>query len=71
MKKAIVILLVLVAFILLFPVRMQVKDGGSVHYTAALYQVKDVNQFSDQEGKDFDEGIIIEILGFEVFNNVK
>ena len=71
MKKAIVILLVLVAFILLFPVRMQAKDGGSVHYIAALYQVKDVHQFSDQGGKDFDEGIIIEILGYEVFNNVK
>ena len=71
MKKALVILLILVALILLFPIRMQAKDGGSVHYKAVLYQVKDVHQFSDQEGKDFDEGIIIEILGFEVFNNVK
>ena len=71
MKKTVVILLVLVAFVLLFPVRMQAKDGGSVHYTAALYQIKDVHQFSDQEGKEFDEGIIIEILGYEVFNNVK
>ena len=71
MKKAIVILLVLVAFVLLFPVRMQVKDGGSVHYTAALYQVKYVHCFSSEEGKEFDEGIIIEILGYEIFNNVK
>ena len=61
----------MVALVLLFPVRMQAKDGGSVHYTALLYQVKDVHQFSDTEGKDFDEGIIIEILGYEIFNNVK
>lgn len=63
--------MILVALVLLFPIRMQAKDGGSVHYTALLYQVKDVHQFSDTEGKDFDEGIIIEILGYEIFNNVK
>ncbi|MBO5931209.1 MAG: hypothetical protein J6Q70_03135 [Clostridia bacterium] len=63
--------MILVALVLLFPIRMQAKDGGSVHYTALLYQVKDVHQFSDTEGKDFDEGIVVKILGYEVFNNVK
>ena len=59
MKKALIIVLILVAVVLLFPIRMQAKDGGSVHYTAALYQVKCVHQFSNTEGKDFDEGIIV------------
>ena len=71
MKKAIIIILILVALILLFPIREQAKDGGTVLYNAILYDVYDVHRLSTEEGKDFDEGIIIEILGYEVFNNVK
>ena len=71
MKKTIIIILILVALILLFPIREQAKDGGTVLYNAILYDVYDVHRLSTEEGKDFDEGIIIEILGVEVFNNVK
>ena len=71
MKKVIVILLVLVAFVLLFPIREQAKDGGTVLYNAILYDVYDVHRISSEEGKDFDEGIVVKILGYEIFNNVK
>ena len=73
-KKVIIGLCALIAVILLFPVRLQKKDGGTVEYKALLYKVSDVHSLTTLEeyenGKEFNEGIIIEILGIEVFNNV-
>ena len=73
-KKAIIIVCVLLAIVLLFPIPMRLRDGGTVQYKAILYMVSDVHSLAiieEQEaGKEFNEGIIIEILGFEIFNNV-
>ena len=73
-KKAIIIVCVLLAIVLLFPIPLRLRDGGTVQYKAILYTVSDVQSLAtieEQEaGKEFNEGIIIEILGFEIFNNV-
>ena len=65
-KKVIIGICVLIVLILLFPVRLQ---------KALLYKVSDVHSLTTLEeyenGKEFNEGIIIEILGIEVFNNVE
>ena len=76
MKKSVLIAIcVLIAAILLVPVRLQKKDGGSVEYKAILYSVTDVHSFASMEdqmqGKEFYEGIIVEIFGIEVFRNVE
>ena len=79
MKKAVIIVLILAALILLFPVRQQAKDGGSVLYNAILYDVYDVHRIKPFENPSTDkiyeteyiEGIIIEIFGIEIFNNTK
>lgn len=74
-KKVIIGICVLIAVILLFPVRLQKKDGGTVEYKALLYKVSDVHSLTTLEehknGKEFNEGIIVEILGLEIYNNVK
>ena len=71
MKKAIIILLILVALVLLFPIRGQFKDGGSVEYRAILYTVYDVHSLYDGPDTEMQyvEGTIIEILGYQVYNN--
>ena len=73
-KKAIIISCILLAIVLLFPIPMRLRDGGTVQYKAILYTVSDVHSLAtieEQEaGKEFNEGIIIEILGFEIFNSV-
>ena len=72
MKKAIIIILILVALILLFPIRGQFKDGGSVEYRAILYTVYDVHSLYDDGSRTevrFVEGTIVEILGHQVYNN--
>ena len=75
MKKIAVILVIVLAVILLFPVRLQLKDGGSVEYKAIVYSVKKEHSFASPEeeatGKEFNEGIIIKIFGQEIYNNVK
>lgn len=76
MKKKILLGVgVLFSLILLFPVRGQIKDGGSVEYRAILYSVKDVHRIKSLETPDeemqFYEGLIVEVLGIEIFNNVK
>ena len=64
--------------VLLFPIRNQLKDGGTVEYKALVYKVSKVKRLisieeMEQEGKikKYDQGIVIEILGFEIYNSVK
>lgn len=80
MKKKVLITIVIVAMILilLFPIRLQLKDGGTVQYKALLYKVSKVHRLisieeMEKEGKikEYNDGFVIEILGFEIFNNVE
>lgn len=77
-KKVIIISVILALLILLFPIRNQLKDGGTVEYKALVYRVSKVNRLitieeMEKEGKvkEYEKGIIIEILGFEVYNDVE
>ncbi len=74
-KKVIIFICVFLAIILLLPIPLKLKDGGTVEYTAILYKVSNVHSIASTEeienGKMFNQGIIIEILGLEIFNNVK
>lgn len=69
MKKAIIIIVaVIVMAILLVPVPLHLKDGGTVVYQAILYSVSDVHSLNPD---GYDDGTIIKILGFEIYNNVE
>ena len=77
-KKVIIILVAIILLVLLFPIRNQLKDGGTVEYKALVYKVSKVKKLiskeeMEREGKikEYNHGIIIEILGFEIYNNVK
>ena len=75
MQKVIMAIAIVLAVILLFPLPLRLKDGGPVIYQAVLYSVSDVHTFASEEemanGKEYDEGIIIKILGFEILNTVQ
>lgn len=77
-KKIITVVAVAILFILLFPTRNKLKDGGSVECKALLYKISKIHSLipeeeMEKEGKIklYDDGFIIEILGFEVYNSVK
>lgn len=69
-KKITAAICILLVTVLLFPVPMRLKDGGTVKYRAALYCVSDVHRLSPTEAGGYEDGLIIEILGMQVFNNV-
>ena len=70
-KKIIIAISILLVIGLLCPIPMRLKDGGTVKYQALLYSVSDVHRLAPSTESGFEEGLIIKILGMQVFNNVK
>ena len=72
-KKVMIGICVLLAIVLLVPVPMRLKDGGTVVYHAVLYQVEDVHRLGavDTAEDEYLEGMIVRILGMEVYNSVE
>ena len=61
-KKAMIGICVLLAIVLLVPIPMRLKDGGTVvHRLGAV----------DTTGDEYLEGMIVRILGMEVYNSVE
>ncbi len=73
MKKIFVtVIIILLIAIFVLPIPTRLKDGGTVKYQAVLYSISDVHRITSTDNDvSYEDGIIIEILGFEVFNNVK
>lgn len=72
-KKVMIGICVLLATVLLVPIPMRLKDGGTVVYHAVLYQVEDVHRLGavDTAENEYLEGMIVRILGIEVYNSVE
>ena len=72
-KKVMIGICVLLAVVLLVPIPMRLKDGGTVVYHAVLYQVEDAHRLGavDTAGDEYLEGMIVRILGMEVYNSVE
>ena len=69
-KQILTISIIVVLLVLLVPIPMHLKDGGSVKYSALLYSVTDVHRMNPVTD-GYEDGTIIKILGFEVYNNVQ
>ena len=68
-KKVMIGICVLLAIVLLVPIPMRLKDGGTVVYHAVLYQVEDVHRLAPED--EYLEGMIVRILGMEIYNSVE
>ncbi|MBR5524070.1 MAG: hypothetical protein IKU51_02225 [Clostridia bacterium] len=68
MKKATKIVCIVLAVLLLIPIPLSVNDGGSIQWTAVLYQVIDVHQMNDNVPVGYTDGVIVKVLGFEIIN---
>jgi len=72
MKKKRLILLLILLIILLVPIPIYIKDGGTVEYKSILYSVSKVHRLKESfVSEEYEVGLIIKILGLEIFNNVK
>ena len=70
-KKAIAAVCIVLAVVLLFPVPLRLKDGGTVKFQAILYSVSKVHRLSFEDADGYEDGIIVEFLGAEVLNTVR
>lgn len=70
MKKAIIIICILLVIALLVPIPIRLKDGGTVKYQAILYTISDVHRLAPSEPSGYEDGVVIEILGMAVYNNI-
>ena len=70
-KKLIIGICILLIAVLLIPIPIKLKDGGTVRYIAILYTIENVHRLNPDINSDQEylEGTIIKILGMEVFNN--
>lgn len=71
MKKKIfaVVAIVVVLIILLTPIRMNLKDGGSVRYKSLVYEVTKIHQLAPDvdDIKPYIDGLEVKILGMTVY----
>lgn len=72
-KKVMIGICILFAIVLLTPIPMHLKDGGTVVYHAILYQVEKVHRLDTESAGEADylEGTIVKILGIEVYNDIE
>ena len=70
-KKTTIIVIIALLIILLIPIPMHLKDGGTVEYKALLHKVSKVHRLTGNIEKMYEEGVTVEILGLEIFNDVK
>ena len=67
-KKLYIIVITLILVILLAPIRMNLKDGGSVRYKSLVYEITKIHQHTpDADGvKPYIDGFEVKILGMTV-----
>lgn len=67
-KKFAVIAIIFVLAVLFTPVRMNLKDGGSVSYKSFVYEVTKIHRFADVDGvKPYIDGFELKIFGITVY----
>lgn len=68
-KKLATFLVISIIVVLLFPIRMNLKDGGSVRYKSLVYEITKIHQFSpDLDGvKPYVVGLEINFFGMTIY----
>ena len=74
-KKLVVIIAIIIGILLLFPIRLRLKDGGSKVYRSivGIYEVKDWKQmgYTEEAGESLKTGTTVKLFGMKVFDNTK
>lgn len=65
-----VIIIVVLVALLLFPIPIRYKDGGSVEYKAITYSVMKHKAMNTVDG-EYRVGYTVDIFGIEVFDNTR
>lgn len=68
-KKLYIIAIILVLVILLVPIRMNLKDGGSVRYKSLICEITRIHQLAPEVDavKPYIDGLEVKILGMTIY----
>ncbi len=69
-RKYVVLLIVIILLALLIPIPKYLNDGGTVEYKSLIYKISVVHRSNEYSETKYDDGVIIEILGLQVYNNL-
>lgn len=73
--KSIIIIAVVIGIILLFPICLRLKDGGSKVYRSivGIYEVKSWKQmgYTEEAGEILKTGTTVKLFGMKIFDNTK
>lgn len=69
-KKILIAVIVISLLVLLIPIPMRLKDGGTIEYKALIYTISKVHRLNHNSKSGYDNGLIIKIFGKEMYNNV-
>lgn len=74
-RRFLIIIAVVLGFILLFPIRLHLKDGGSRVYRSliGIYEITNWRQrgYIEEGYETLKTGITVELFGMKVFDNSK
>lgn len=71
-KKITIIAVIVLLFIMLVPIKTELKDGGTVKYSAILYGITKRHSLDMKDGKSgYYIGTKFRILFFDVYDDVK
>ena len=74
-KKLFITIAVIIGIILLFPICLRLKDGGSKEYRSivGIYEVKNWKQrgYTEEAGEILKTGTTVKLFGLKVFDNTK
>lgn len=71
MKKGYsILLIVIILLVLLIPRPKYLNDGGTVEYKSLIYKISVVHRLNKYSETKYDDGVIVEILGLQVYNNL-
>jgi len=74
-KNLFIIIIVIIGIILLFPICLRLKDGGSKEYRSivGIYEVKNWKQmgYTEEAGETLKTGITVKLFGMKVFDNTE
>ena len=69
-KKVIIVVAIVIILVLLVPKPMHLNDGGTVEYKSLTYKISKVHRLNNILKNGYEDGLIIEILGIKVYDNV-
>ena len=70
-KKKIIIIAAIVIFILvLIPIPIRLKDGGSIEYKAILYKYTKIHRLNEKSYTGYEDGWELKIIGFHVAGEI-